>query len=166
MIKEKENFPPKRESTSPDGAWRTVERKIRVTGSSHGGTENAQPPGPRRGRSQAARVLAQTAALVPQTGWRSPLMPTPHREGFLSHRSRPHLGWEDPLRRKWQPTPVLLPGKFCGLRSLVGYSPWGRKESDTTEQLHFTSLHFTSLQWEMSLKGGGIANHVGVCRPW
>ena len=42
-----------------------------------------------------------------------------------------------PWRRKWQPTPVLLPGKFHGLRSLVGYSPWGRKESDTTEQLHF-----------------------------
>ena len=42
-------------------------------------------------------------------------------------------------RRKWQPTPVLLPGKSHGPRSLVGYSPWGRKESDTTEQLHFTS---------------------------
>ena len=42
-------------------------------------------------------------------------------------------------RRKWQPTPVLLPGKSHGQRSLVGYSPWGRKESDTTEQLHFTS---------------------------
>ena len=41
---------------------------------------------------------------------------------------------------KWQSTPVLLPGKFHGLRSLVGYSPWGRKELDTTEQLHFTSL--------------------------
>ena len=40
-----------------------------------------------------------------------------------------------PWRRKWQPTPVLLPGKFHGLRSLVGYSPWGCKESDTTEQL-------------------------------
>jgi len=40
-------------------------------------------------------------------------------------------------RRKWQPTPVLLPGKFHGRRSLVGYSPWGRKESDMTEQLHF-----------------------------
>ena len=39
-------------------------------------------------------------------------------------------------RRKWQPTPVLLPGKFHGQRSLVGYSPWGCKESDTTEQLH------------------------------
>ena len=38
-----------------------------------------------------------------------------------------------PWRRKWQPTPVLLPGKFHGLRSLVGYSPWGCKESDTTE---------------------------------
>ena len=38
-----------------------------------------------------------------------------------------------PWRRKWQPTPVLSPGKFHGLRSLVGYSPWGRKESDTTE---------------------------------
>ena len=43
-------------------------------------------------------------------------------------------------RRKWQSTPVLLPGKSHGQRSLVGYSPWGRKESDTTEQLHFTSL--------------------------
>ena len=34
-----------------------------------------------------------------------------------------------PWRRKWQPTPVLLPRKFHGWRSLVGYSPWGRKES-------------------------------------
>ena len=84
------------------------------------------------------------------------------------------LGREDPWRRKWQPTPVLLPGKLHGteeeviiyranivgtvllrycwyhstvlllvllvLRSLVGYSPWGHKESDTTEGLHF---HFS-----------------------
>ena len=41
-----------------------------------------------------------------------------------------------PWIRKWQPTPVLLTGKFNGQRSLVGYSPWGWKESDTTEQLH------------------------------
>ena len=39
-------------------------------------------------------------------------------------------------RRKWQPTPVFLPGEFHGWRSLVGYSPWGHKESDTTERLH------------------------------
>ena len=41
---------------------------------------------------------------------------------------------EVPWRRKWQSTPVLLPGKSHGQRSLVGYSPWGRKESDTTER--------------------------------
>ena len=38
-------------------------------------------------------------------------------------------------RRKWQPTPVLLPGKSHGWRSLVGYSPWVHKELDTTERL-------------------------------
>ena len=52
-----------------------------------------------------------------------------------------------PWRRKWQPTPVLLlPGKFHGWRSLVGYSPWECKESDKTERLHFLSffLFFTT----------------------
>ena len=59
-------------------------------------------------------------------------------------------------RRKWQPTPVFLPGEWTeeptesvgwqrvghthGRRSLVGYSPWGREESDTTERLHFDFL--------------------------
>ena len=43
-------------------------------------------------------------------------------------------------RRRWHPTPVLLPGKPHGRRSLLGCSPWGCKESDTTEQLHF---HFS-----------------------
>ena len=41
---------------------------------------------------------------------------------------------------QWQPTPVLLPEKSHGRRSLVGCSPWGREESDTTERLHF---HFS-----------------------
>ena len=40
-------------------------------------------------------------------------------------------------RRWWQPTPVLLPGKAHGWRSLVGCSPWGHEELDTTESLHF-----------------------------
>ena len=39
--------------------------------------------------------------------------------------------------RQWHPTPVLLPGKSHGQRSLVGCSPWDRKELNTTEQLHF-----------------------------
>ena len=47
-------------------------------------------------------------------------------------------------RRQWQPIPVLLPGKSHGWRSLVGYSPWGRKESDMTERLHF---HFVKKQY-------------------
>ena len=47
-----------------------------------------------------------------------------------------------PWRRKWQPTPVSLPGESHRQRSLAGYSPWGCKESDTTEQLHF---HFSLL---------------------
>ena len=38
-----------------------------------------------------------------------------------------------PWRRAWQPTPIFLPGESHGQRSLPGYSPWGRKESDTTE---------------------------------
>ena len=38
-----------------------------------------------------------------------------------------------PWRKAWQPTPLFLPGEYHGQRSLVGYSPWGRKESDTTE---------------------------------
>ena len=41
-----------------------------------------------------------------------------------------------PSRRKWQPTPVFFPGESHGQRSLVGYSPWSWKESDTTEWLH------------------------------
>ena len=50
------------------------------------------------------------------------------------------LGNLDCQRRQWQPTPVLLPENSHGLRSLVGCSPWGRYESDTTERLHF---HFS-----------------------
>ena len=49
------------------------------------------------------------------------------------------LGREDPLEKELATTPVLLPGESHGRRSLVGYSPRGRKESDTTERLHFQS---------------------------
>ena len=43
-----------------------------------------------------------------------------------------------PWRREWQPTPVFLHGEFHGQRNLAGYSPWGHKELDTTEQLTHT----------------------------
>ena len=53
-------------------------------------------------------------------------------------------------RRQWQPTPVLLPGKSHGQRSLVGCHVWGHEESDTTEWLHF---HFS-----LSCVGEGNGN--------
>ena len=46
---------------------------------------------------------------------------------------------EESWRRKWQPIPVFLPGESHGQRSLVGYSPWGRKDWDMTEQLTHTT---------------------------
>ena len=49
-------------------------------------------------------------------------------------------GYSHSRRRQWHPTPVLLPGKSHGWRSLLGCSPWGRKESDMTERLPF---HFS-----------------------
>ena len=59
------------------------------------------------------------------------------------------LGWEDPWRREWQPAPVYLPGEFQIQRNLAGYSPWGRKESDMTEQL---TLSLSPLLWSLSRK--------------
>ena len=53
-------------------------------------------------------------------------------------------------RKQWQPTPVLLPGKSHGQRSLVGCNPWGHEESDMTERLHF---HFS-----LSCVGEGNGN--------
>ena len=58
-------------------------------------------------------------------------------------------------RRWWHPTPVLLPGESHGWRSLVGCSPWGCEESDTTEWLHFHALekematHASVLAWRI-----------------
>ena len=58
-------------------------------------------------------------------------------------------------RRQWHPTPVLLPGKSHGWRSLKGCSPWGRWGSDTTERLHF---HVS-----LSCIGEGNANPLQCC---
>ena len=61
------------------------------------------------------------------------------------------LGWKITWRREWQPTPVFLPGEFLGQRSLVGYSPWGCKESDMTEwlTLSYTILGLGFTFWRM-----------------
>ena len=74
--------------------------------------------------------MKEWASLMVQ--WR--ICPQCRRHGFNS--------WvgEIPWWREWLPTPVSLPGESHGQWSLVGYSPWGRKEPDTTERLHF---HFS-----------------------
>ena len=64
-------------------------------------------------------------------------------------------------RGHWQPTPVFLPGKSHGQRSLVGYSPWGHQESDTTERLHLTSLR-VALVVKNLLTNTGDTRNVGL----
>ena len=51
------------------------------------------------------------------------------------------LGWEDPLEKEMAPHSSTLAWKISWMENLVGYSPWGRKESDTTEPLHFWYSH-------------------------
>ena len=88
-------------------------------------TERAAPRGP-----AAAGAHSATYRLGGEAGARDHLRFPGVAWGFLSfatHPVQPH--W----RRKWQPTPVLLPGESQGRRSLVGCRLWGRTESDTTE---------------------------------
>ena len=76
------------------------------------------------------------ASLVAQ---RLKHLPAMWRPGF-----NPWVG-KIPWRRKWQPTPVFLPGESHGRRNLVGYSPRGHKESDTTERLQLH--HADNIMW-------------------
>ena len=69
----------------------------------------------------------------------APSWPHKQESSFKKERCLPcPKAWDQ--RRQWHPTPVLLPGKSHGWRSLVGCSPWDLEESDTTEWLHF---HFS-----------------------
>ena len=81
------------------------------------------------------------------------------------------LGREDPWRRKWQPIPVFLPGEFNGQRSLGGYSPWGCRESDMTEQLIHTQApkrdHWDGEIWlEVELQRLATACKFGGQNLW
>ena len=62
-------------------------------------------------------------------------------------------------RRKWQPTPVFLPGEVHGQRSPAGYSPWGCKESDMTDRL---SLILTAALFTMTKYGNNLSVHGGM----
>ena len=64
------------------------------------------------------------------------------------HRRHEFNPWvrKIPWRRTWQPAPVFLPGESHGQKSLAGYSPWGRKELDTTERLSTEEQGFLMIQ--------------------
>ena len=76
-------------------------------------------------------LLIYTKRFLCNRKWRTIQNPSDYFISFLIYRVP---------RRKWQPTPVFLPGESHGRRSLVGYSPPGRKELDMTERLHFHFL--------------------------
>ena len=81
--------------------------------------------------------------------------PRTDKDGQHFHSSFACPSLDQFWRRQWHPTPVLLPGKSHGWRSLVGCRPWGREESDTTERLHF---HFS-----LSCIGEGNGNPLQCC---
>ena len=69
------------------------------------------------------------------------------------------------MEKARHPTPVLLPRESHGWRSLVGCSPWGLEESDTTEQLHF-HFHFHALEKEMATHSSVLAWRIpGTGKP-
>ena len=68
-------------------------------------------------------------------------------------------GWKIPWRRAWQPTPVFSPGESHGLRSLVGYSPQGHKESDGTEATQHLATNQQVRQEERSHSTPGLPMH-------
>ena len=108
-----------------------------------------------KGKGEKERYIHLNAEFQ-RIAWRD-------KKTFLSDQCKEIEHWQSNLlyfltqtletkvwRRQWHPTPVLLPGKSHGPRSLVGCSPWGREESDTTERLTF---HFS-----LSCTGEGNGN--------
>ena len=86
------------------------------------------------GQNTGVGSLSLLQGIFPTKGLKPSLLHCRWTLYWLSHREV-HI-----VLFKWHPTPVLLPGKSHGWRSLVGCSPWGREESDRTERLHF---HFS-----------------------
>ena len=104
-----------------------------------------------RGETQVSRIAGRCFTLwaTREALWVLEWVAYPFSNGSSQSRDWTHCcnrpgfnPWIEKIhwRRKWQPTPVFLPGEFHGQRSLVGYSPWGHKESDITEWLSLSLL--------------------------
>ena len=94
---------------------------------------------------------------------------------IINYYKNAHPNYDEVLpnawRKQWHPTPVFLPGEFHGRRSLVGYSPWGRKELEYTKSQtrlsDFTiTFHFHALEKEMATHSSVLAWRIpGTAEP-
>ena len=111
-----------------------------------GRRESLAPPSVRDGNCTLCLTGAVAVCLGP--------VPVAQTVKYLRVIQKTHVPWvrKIPWRRKLQPTPVFLPEESLGQRSLVGYSPWGHKESDTTERptLSLGPVLHSSLQFKCS----------------
>ena len=121
-------------------------------------------PGPASWASHPAGLVlgSHTQSCLPSY---SP-PPWPEPSGSTSPSLTPRLHPQNLFHPpQWQPTPVLSPGKGHGWKSLVGYSPWGCTESDTTERLHF-HFSFHALEKEMATHSSVLAWRIpGMGEP-
>ena len=123
-------------------------------------------------------IYCQEKKNIHSQTWYNKIIKLKHKKDSKMKTKRKHGQWymkdkinsiyELSRRRQWHPTPVLLPGKSHGWRSLEDCSPWGRWGSDTTEQLHFhfslscigekTATHSSVLAWRIPGTGepGGL----------
>ena len=90
--------------------------------------------------STKVHMVKATVFLVVMYGCESWTIKKAERQRIDEELTLSNCGAGEDGRRQWHPTPVLLPGKSHGWRSLVGSSPWGREESGMTERLHFHFL--------------------------
>ena len=110
------------------------------------------------GRNTRVGRQALLQGIFPTQGSNSSLL-------CLQHWQAESLPLGPPMEKARHPTPVLLPRESHGWRSLVGCSPWGLEESDTTEQLHF-HFHFHALEKEMATHSSVLAWRIpGTGKP-
>ena len=117
----------------------SLQSSVRTNGGPDCSGDKVRFSGTWRGRRETPNQLSPFGSLFSPL-WASLVAQMVKRLPTMQETWVRSLGQQVPLEKKWQPTPVVLPGESHGWRSLVGYSPWGRKESDMTERLHFTSL--------------------------
>ena len=105
------------------------------------------------------RLIATTRWRTRKRGSSHPPLPLLHLrwEGAFPSQRAPFQGFKDHSNPSPPTTSIFIQLLPVGQRSLVGCSPWGREESDTTERLHFSTFHFHALEKEMAIHSSVLA---------